>query len=73
MRYKTIEVRAARTQEAVLDHQCDVVHTFDTVKEAKARARQYLTDDYQQLSEASEPLTYAQVVADGEVLYDYFR
>lgn len=73
MNEKQIEVRAARTQEQVLNHQCDIVDTFDTIGEAKKRAKHYLTDEYQRLVEMSEPLGYAQVVVDGECLYDYFR
>ena len=53
---KRIEVRAAHTQAAALNHQCDVVDPFDTIGEAKRRAKHYLTDAYQQAIEASEPL-----------------
>lgn len=70
---KTIEVRAARTQQDVLDHECDVVFTFDTIAEAKAKAQYYLTDDYQRASEMSQPLGYAQVVVNGDCLYDFWR
>lgn len=72
-RYKKIEVLAARTQREVLDGQCEVVYSFDTVKEAINQAKHYLTDEYQRSAEMSEPLRYAQVIADGECLYDYFR
>jgi hypothetical protein len=70
---KTIEVRAAHSQEAVLNHQCDTVDSFDTVAEAKKRAKYYLTDEYQRVIESSEPMRYAQVVVNGECRYDYFR
>jgi len=70
---KTIQVRAAKTQSAVLDHQCDVVETFDTVKEAKAYAKRCLTDEYQRIHEMSAPLQYAQVTVNDECHYDYFR
>lgn len=73
MKEKIIEVRAAKTQRAVLEHQCDLVNDFETVAQAKQQARRYLTDDYQKLSEASEPLRYAQVVVNGECVADYFR
>lgn len=70
---KKIEVHAARTQRRVLDGQCDVVDEFDTIGEAKRKAKHYLTDEYQNLIEASEPMQYSQVVVNGECLYDYFR
>lgn len=73
MANKIIEVRAARSQEDVLNHQCDIVDQFDTIAEAKRKARYYLTDEYQQVIEASEPMRYAQVVVNDECLYDYFR
>lgn len=70
---KTIEVRAAKTQSDVLNHQCDIVDSFDTIAEAKKRAKYYLTDEYQRQIESSAPMGYAQVVVNGECLYDYFR
>jgi hypothetical protein len=73
MKYQSIEVRAAHSQEAVLNHQCDLVSEMDTIAEAKRRARYYLTDEHQALVESSEPMRYAQVVADGEIIADYFR
>lgn len=73
MNTKQIEVRAAKTQSQVIDHQCDIVDSFDTIAEAKKRAKYYLTDDYQQRIESSEPMRYAQVVVNGECVEDYFR
>lgn len=70
---KTIQVLAARTQEDVLNHQCDVVETCDTIKEAKAQAKYVISDDFKAAAEMSEPLGYSQVVVDGQCLYDYFR
>ena len=70
---KTYTVLAAHTQSAVLNHQCDVVETFDTAKEARAYAKRTLTDEYQQANEMSQPLAYAQVKCDDECLADYFR
>jgi len=70
---KTIEVRAARTQSAVLNHQCDVVQSFERIGDATKYAKRCLTDEYQHSGEASEPLQYAQVVVNDECLYDYFR
>lgn len=70
---KEIEVRAATTQQRVLDGKCDIVDSFDTIREAKARAKYYLTDEYQRVVEAAEPLKYAQVVVDDGCVADYFR
>ncbi len=68
------EIRAAHTQEDVLNGQCDVAGDFqDTLKEAKVRARYLLTDEYQQAAEMQRPLTYAQVLRDGECVADFFR
>jgi hypothetical protein len=67
-------VRAARTMKDVEDGQCDIVDDFcDTLAIAKKRARYLLTDDFQRSGEMSEPLRYAQVVRDEEVLWDVFR
>lgn len=63
---KRIEVRAARTQQDLLDHECDVVVEFDTIGEAKRKAKYYLTDEYQQRIESSVPMCYAQVVVNDE-------
>lgn len=70
---KKIEVRAARSQRDVLNHECDIVDEFDTIAEAKRKAKHYLSDEYQRLIEASEPMRYAQVVVSGECVVDYFR
>lgn len=73
MKTKQIEVRASKTQSQVLNHQCDIVDSFDTISEAKKRAKYYLSDDYQRVIESSEPIRYAQVVVDGQCVADYFR
>lgn len=72
MKTKQITVEAARTQLQVEAGQCDVVQDFDTVKEAKDRAKYYLTDEFRQASEASERLGYARVLVDGNCVADYF-
>jgi hypothetical protein len=73
MKWHDIEIRAGRTQEDVLRGQCDVITKCDTIKDAKNKARYYLTDYFQQSAELSEPLGYSQVVVNGECRYDYFR
>jgi hypothetical protein len=50
----------------VIDHECD------TVKEAKARAKRFLTEEYRRNSEASARLAYSQVTVNGECVQDYF-
>jgi hypothetical protein len=80
---KTIELLAGRTQTDVLDHQCDICETYDTIKEAKRRLefvpngkgqkeRYLFSSSYQLLIEASEPMRYAQILVNGECIYDYF-
>jgi len=70
---KTITVLAAHTQAAVLNHQCDIVESFDTIKEARAYAKRTLTDECMRQNEMSTPICYAQVVVNGECVSDYFR
>lgn len=73
MQTKRIEVRAGYTQSAVLNDECDVVNEFDTIGEAKRKAKYYLTDEYQHVIESSRPMQYAQVVVNGECLCEYWR
>lgn len=68
---KKIEVHAASSQQAVLDHQCDEVRECDTIKEAKEHAKYCLTPRFAKANEC-QPMRYAQVVVDGECAYDYF-
>jgi hypothetical protein len=71
---KSIIVAAAHTQEQVEAGQCDIWDDFnDTIAQARDRARYYLTDEYQRSAEMSSPLTYSQVIVDGEVHSDFFR
>jgi hypothetical protein len=69
---KIIEVHAGRNQEEVLNRQCEVVQQFDTIAEAKKKAKYYLSAEYQKYCEASEPLRYSQVVVNGDCVADYF-
>lgn len=69
---RTIAVLAAESQ-TVLEHSgAAVSFEFDTIREAKERAKYYLTEEYRVRSEASERLGYSQVVVDGECVADYF-
>jgi hypothetical protein len=68
------EVQAARTQQDVENGQCDAVDVCDTKAEAVARARYLLTDEYQRVTEMSEPFGYVRVMRDGQVcVADRFR
>lgn len=71
-RIKTIVVRACRNADDY-ERGWDVEDThLETIREAKARARYYLTDTFKDRCETSERLMYSQVVVNDEVLYDYF-
>jgi hypothetical protein len=70
--YNQITVEAAHSQGQVDNHQCVVVETCDTIKEAKSRAKYVLTADFACSAELSCPLKYARIMADGQCLYDYF-
>ena len=48
------------------------VQDFETLKEAKVKARHYLTDEYMNTCEASQPYSYSQVVRGADVLEEYF-
>src|ERR1700680_2868428 len=80
---KTITLKAGRTQTAVENDQCDVVETYDTIKEAKqrlamvpngkgTRERYLFSTYYQGIIQASEPLRYAQILVNEEVIHDFF-
>jgi hypothetical protein len=45
---------------------------FDTLGDAKRRARYLLTEEYRRITESAECLGYAQVLVDGECVADYF-
>ena len=71
---REITVLAALNQDSLETNGADVEQTnCETVKEAKIRARYYLTDDFMRVSESATRLTYAQVLINGECIYDYFR
>jgi hypothetical protein len=69
---KTIVVLAADSQEALEARGAEIEFTFDAIKEAKAKAKYYLTEEYMNVCESSSRLGYSQVVVNGEVAYDYF-
>jgi hypothetical protein len=73
MQNKKIEVLASQTQTQVLEGQCAIAENhFDSIKEAKARVKYVMSKQYQNVAEMSEPIRYAQIVVNGECLYDYF-
>lgn len=72
---KKIELRVATTQTDVLNHQCDIVFELDTIKEAKERAKYYVSGDYEKYlgADANEPMRYAAVYVNDELIYDFFK
>jgi len=52
---------------------CVTDFDYDTIKDAKHHAKLALTDDYARSNEMSNPLEYAQVTVNDEVIYDFFR
>ena len=70
--HKEITIEAAHTQTDVLNHQCDVVESCDSIKDAKAIVERIMSKDWQAMAEMSEPIRYAQILVDGECVYDYF-
>ena len=72
MRYQSIQVLTARTLEQIENCPFDN-RKCDTIKQAKAFAKYCLTDAYQHSAEFSEPMTVSRVIADGEILEEYYR
>ena len=68
---KHIQVRAASSQEDS-DSGWDLIFDFDTMRDAKAKAKYYLSLEYMDVCESTMRLTYSQVVVNDEVMYDYF-
>jgi hypothetical protein len=64
---KQIKVLAARTQDELETKGADVedVH-FETVAEAKKRAKYLLTEAFRHTSESSDRLGYSQMLVNGE-------
>ncbi len=70
---KRITVLAAETQETFNAQGPMFEETHcDTIKEAKARARYLLTEEYQHVIESSTRLGYSQVCINGDCLHDFF-
>ncbi len=70
---KEIVVKAAETQEKLMNDGCDVDNNCcETVAEAKKRAKYYLTTEYMNRSESTVMMGYAQVLVNGECVADFF-
>ena len=68
-----ITVRAYQSFED-MNSGCDIESEFDTIREAKQRAKYYLSEEFRISAEASKRLTYAQIInADGVCIEDFFR
>ena len=73
MKEKVIELEVADTQTNVERGQCDICETFDTIKEARARAKLWLDPEfYRRASETDNVMRYARIMVNGECLYDFF-
>lgn len=72
MSHKIIKVLAARSQEQLENDGADVEQEFDTLKDARERAKYYLSETFRLTSEASERLGYSQVLVNDECVNDYF-
>lgn len=68
-----IRVLIARSQRAVESGQSDDVIQCDTLKEAREKAKHSLTTEYVRLTEVSEPMNYARVMKDDEIVAEYWR
>jgi hypothetical protein len=69
---KRITVQVAEDQETFEQQGCMFETTHETLKEAKQKARYYLSEEYMNVIEASRRLGYAQVLVNGRCEYDYF-
>lgn len=69
---KEIKVLAADSQDEMERRGAEIEFSFDTVKEAKERAKYYLTEEYRRVSESSRRLGYAQVLVNGTCVADFF-
>ena len=70
---KQIRVYASWSQDDLENHGAQFEQICDTIKEAKAVAKNVLTTAYARSGEMKEPFGYSQVVVNGEVLHDYFK
>lgn len=68
---KTITLLVALSREALDNDGATLSGTCDTVKEAKIRARYYMSAKYAKRAELSEPLGFARVTIDGEVVFEW--
>jgi hypothetical protein len=73
MTIKQITVQAAISQKHAETYGWDVINSdFETMKEAIARAKYYLTKEYQLQSEYAPCLRYSQVLVNDKVIHDFF-
>lgn len=67
---KVIRVEAGTTLESVVGDGPDIVSTSGTVKEAKERAKHYVSAEFAKAAELSSPLGYARVLVDDVCVFD---
>lgn len=65
-------IYAYRSQDTVSDGS-DFDDTADTLKEAKRKAKHFISDEFRASAEMSERFGYAAVHKDGECVYDCFE
>ena len=71
---KTIELEAGTRQTDVEAGQCDYAREYDTIKEARARAKYLISGEYAR-NHAPDPVPvfrYARIMVDGECAYDFY-
>jgi len=69
---KKITVAVAETQSDMDRIGPQWEDEFDTIKQAKAKAQYFLTEEYRNVIETTTVYGYAQVRVNGECLYDFF-
>jgi len=71
MKARKIEVHVADNAEDMAIDGAVLVDEFDTIKEAKARAKWWLTEEAQNRIERTLRFGYSQVIVDGVVRFDF--
>lgn len=77
MKEKKILLLAAKNESDVIDRQCDIVYEYDSIKEAKERAKYYVSGDYEKYlgadADGLEPIRDARIEVNGDVHSEYYK